>query len=169
MTPLDNAVLQERLEEAYGAFGKNLPPKAAKAWVQTCKEFPIEDVVSALDVAVKSHTRPPVPADIWKLCNEWRTDRIEREAKEFKAKEEREAAAFWGGRATKGNAVAEDSLREMKEILARPRPHPKQWARKIIARYHAGEYPHGIHHVKAAYDALGLPFVENAKELEEAF
>jgi len=84
--PTDSKTLRERLVEIADAVGAKPPGEAGvKAWFIALKDFPIEDVVDALDTWLRTKPKMPTPADIRLVLAVRLSDRIERNAVTEKA------------------------------------------------------------------------------------
>ena len=125
MIRTDMPVLAERLTELADAIGGKRPTaEGLKVWASTLAEFPLHQVVDVLTGWAKRATKMPAPADVWKVCNDQRTERIEQEAKVNNAMERKESAAAFQRSDRLGKALRALS----REVSARVSDDPKEWA-----------------------------------------
>jgi hypothetical protein len=65
MTPTDAPILRDRLTELADALASKPPADAGlKAWFFALKEFPLDQIVGALDMWLRTRQKMPAPADI---------------------------------------------------------------------------------------------------------
>jgi hypothetical protein len=127
MKNYDAVELSARLNALAEVFNaKALTEAALKIWFASLKEFPADMVFGRLTSWPKEHSKFPAPADIWKIANaigiaeRERAAALERSANAQPVRFERSEA---GNRA----------LREIKAMLARPRPSPVEHWRRALA------------------------------------
>lgn len=132
----DLPALERRLAELADAFGGRPATKGAlKVWMDALLECSFDDVQRALSDWPKKATKMPSPADILKACREQTSGRIEEQSRRNNS-----APGFDVGRlSTPDSPVAQGCLAQIKAILAKGRPEPKDWARKLKAREESGE------------------------------
>lgn len=132
MTPIDHPQFIERLVQLADALGGRAPTQAGLAiWIQTLKEFQFHEISDQLDAWAKRSTKMPAPADVWKACNEYRTDRLEQAAKVEKVRERKEADAAFKRSDRLGKA-----LRALVVKLRDQEPRdPKEWAETLWQRF----------------------------------
>lgn len=134
MQTTETAMLAERLSAMAEAFGAKPPTAAAvEVWFETLQEFSFFDVSGLLIGWPKRASKMPAPADIWKILNEQRTDKIESEAENQKRREKSEIAQ--GFRHSPELAAKLKSLVSDMKAQDRMQRDPKDWARKIIECY----------------------------------
>lgn len=110
--------------EVFGA--KQVTPKGLELWFETLREFSENEVFAALNSWPKTHTKFPVPADVWKALNEnasrRREDVAEAEKKMFAEGLNRAMATPAGAR----------SMALIRQILSRPKPSPREHWRRVM-------------------------------------
>lgn len=112
---------------------RHVTEKAALVWFDTLKEFPTERVCGILIGWPKTHGKFPVPAEVWKSCNDFSIgDREARAARE-------KAAVF---EPTADPAHVRKMLHAMREILKRPKLSPREHWQKMLATKPAGSIGH---------------------------
>ena len=85
MIPTDVPTMKARLVEMFEAMNAKAPTDAAmRAWFVALRDYPIDEVVSALDRWLLVKAKPPAPAEIRSLCAARLSDRIERDARQAK-------------------------------------------------------------------------------------
>lgn len=135
MQRIDLERFQKLLAEVYECLGGRPPSAAAMLhWADALNSFPYHNVERVLKTWIQTKTKPPVPADITKLCGEILSDSIESRAaadkRAFEVKPEE-----WKG----PTPFAEKCIAEMKAMLAKPKRPSKDWARKIMENPHSTE------------------------------
>ena len=134
----DKNLLAEKLNTLQEVYAK---PKISGAafliWWDTLKEFDHNDVFTVLGYWANSNSRPPLPNDVWKVCNEKRTEAVELKAA-------REAAS---NRAIlpfdfRPNAYGREMIKECLRLASNQRkPEGRQgWANKIIGMVECGDH-----------------------------
>ncbi len=77
----------------------------------------------------KRLTKFPAPADVYKACNERRSDRIENEARNFaKTMVERVTSM------PVNTPTAREEMKKIREIISRPRSNKRAWIEKVFQR-----------------------------------
>lgn len=126
----DKNLLAEKLNTLQDVYGKQkITVPAFQVWWETLKEFDHNDVFTVLGYWAAGNSRPPLPNDVWKMCNEKRTEAIEAKAVRERASN-RAALPF----DFKPNEYGRKMLRACFEILSKKRePEGRyEWARKIV-------------------------------------
>lgn len=132
MTPIDIPMFTAAVLELADALGHRAPtPAGMTVWLQTMKEFPFPDVRTQLDAWAKRSTKMPAPADLWKACNDARTERIEQQAKVDGVRHQREADAAFKRSDKLGLALRALAV-SLRDQLPRD---PKEWAHSLWHRY----------------------------------
>lgn len=82
MSPEDKSLLANALNTLMEVYGKaRLTPAVFQVWWDVLKEFQREAVFTAISYWPQTHSKPPVPAELWNLLNERRTQALEAKAK----------------------------------------------------------------------------------------
>jgi hypothetical protein len=151
MNRADIPTLQARLEELAEALGgRTIGAKGVLVWLDALSECHIDAVKAALSDWPKRNVKMPTPADILKVCREARSNELEARSRKFASEPGFEAGALRGS-----SEVAARYAGRIKAILKSPKPHPKQWARDILA----GKYPQA----GAMAQSLAKSMIEPAK------
>lgn len=137
MGPNDKTLLAEKLNTLQEVYGKpKITVPAFQVWWETLREFDHSDVFTVLGYWPTCNSKPPLPADVWKVCNEKRTESLE-------AKAARERAS---NRATiphdfRPTEYGRRMLKECFAIMAKKRRPEgrREWAEKILRQYDDGE------------------------------
>ncbi len=166
MTPIDYPHFIAAVSQLADALSPRPLSQAAMAiWVSALKEFPLPDLVSQLDAWAKRSTKMPAPADIWKACNEMRTERIEQtakaEARDFRLESERTFR--------RSDRIGAELRALTAELRDAPPRDPKEWAQVLWHRWiadkaNAGGSSMTAAQVDMACAALGL----TARDANEA-
>jgi len=165
MNPSDHKTLHERLTELADALGAKAPGEAGvKAWYIALKDFPIDEVVDALDTWLRTKPKMPAPADVRSILAGRLSDRIERQAIKDKLEFAQGAARILGD-----PQIARLHLQRIWTILKNSRPHdPDDWWHRIIGRWRLGEsleYAQ-IVNAKLAWERAGKPAEWTPPDLE---
>jgi hypothetical protein len=139
------AVQLNLLAEVYEK--KPVTVRALEVWFDTLKEFPAEQVLGILIGWPKTHHKFPVPAEVWKACNEKSIDRREDEALQMKMDR---APVTQTGKLIVGR---------IREIMALPRRSPREHWEHVLST-HSNE---SIGH-RFAREALRLDVVVDERE-----
>lgn len=124
MLPTDLSTLRDRLAELAEVFErKPAGDKAIRVWFDVLREFACEDVASFLIAWPKTHGKFPTPAEVWKLCSERTSARLERQAEMH-----RKEPTFHPG---VGGAKAEEFIARMRETLKKPKFTPLEHWRRV--------------------------------------
>lgn len=137
MLPNDKALLAERLNILQEVYGKpRITAQAFLVWWEILREYDHNDVFTVLGYWAANNAKPPLPNDVWKMCNEKRTAAIEEKAARERASNR--AVLPHDFRPTE---YGRRMLRECLAILARKRqPEGRyEWAEKIMRMRDAGE------------------------------
>ncbi len=149
MQATEIGVLAGRLNELAEAFNHRPPsPNALKVWLDVLKEFQIGEVQSVLTDLPKRAIKFPAPADVWKACNERRTERIENEARTQRAMPVIRPTHF-----PVSSAIGRQELAKIKAILSKPRPSKRAWIDKIFKREAEQDPTLGPYAIALAHDA----------------
>ena len=137
MTKLEFADIAKRLQDLAEAYDRRpLGGGAVAAWWQTLESLPAHDVHVILDSWLRTASKFPAPADIYRMANERGIDRREENAANEKAVISREyqfmGATLQGRRALK-------LIRDLIAAKVAQPDDPRAWARKILDRYADGE------------------------------
>ncbi len=128
MQATEIGVLAGRLNELAEAFNHRPPStNALKVWLDVLKEFQIGEVQSVLTDLPKRAIKFPAPADVWKACNERRSDRIENEARQRRAEPPLRVAQM-----PARSEIARAEMKIIREVLAKSRPSKRAWIDKIL-------------------------------------
>ncbi len=120
------------LQEVYGK--PKITPAAAQIWWDTVRELDHNDVFGVLGYWAQSNTKPPAPADVWRVSNDKRTHRLEEKSERERAQNRGNPADQWHGATPYGREM----LRRIVDMLEHPQPQ-RPWPEKALARVHAGE------------------------------
>lgn len=136
----DKSLLADKLNALQDVYGK--PPITAKAfviWWETLREFSHVDVFTILGYWAVNNSKPPLPNDVWKQCNEKRTDALEN-----KARHERESNRLPVSKDFKPTEYGRKMLKECLRILSKKRDSEGRhgWARKIMSMQKDGANLH---------------------------
>jgi hypothetical protein len=138
-----------RLGQLAEAFDRKGPSENAMlVWLDTLKEFSLFEVESMLVDMPKRLTKFPSPADVWKACNERRSDRIENEARAHRLDEVPRVTSF-----VPNSALGRREMMKIRTILAKPRPSKRDWIDKIFKRHEDGDPSLSAAALKLAQDA----------------
>lgn len=141
--------LGARLGQLAEAFDRKAPtPGAMLVWLDVLKEFPLHDVESMLVDMPKRLTKFPAPAEVWKACNERRSDRIENEAR-LRAREITPRPSQFPVR----TGVARQEMAKIKAIVSKQRPSQRAWIDRIFQRHEDGDSTLSGAALKLAKDA----------------
>lgn len=120
MQKLDLPTLVNQLNLLAEVYEKKpVSEKAALVWFDTMREFPIHAVMDFLVNWPKSHSKFPVPSDVWRVVNERMIDQRETNAKAMKAQEKREVEQWVK---TKQGALAIEAMRKTLGLPSRYSP-----------------------------------------------
>ena len=145
----DLPVLTERLGQLAEAFDRRAPTAGAMlVWLDVLKEFQLPEVESMLVDMPKRLTKFPAPADVWKACNERRTERIEAETRQRNLERTTSITSM-----PANTAIARRELAKIKAILSKPRPSPRAWIDKIFKRHEDGDPTLCLYAVNLAKEA----------------
>lgn len=134
----DKTLLADKINSLQDVYGKQKITAAAfLIWWETLKEFDHNDVFTCLGYWAANNSRPPLPNDVWKACNEKRTEAIE-----VKAARERASNRAPIPHDFHPTEYGRMILKACYEILGRKRePEGRhEWARKIIDMDAGGQY-----------------------------
>jgi hypothetical protein len=136
----DGKTLKARLSELADALGGKAPGEAGiKAWTVSLQDFPIEEVVAALDLWLQTKTKMPAPADIRQILAGRLSDRIEAKAQAEKAEYEAGATRILS---EVSRGIGREYLAKIRDILAKSRGNPGNgdtWWHALILKWRAGE------------------------------
>lgn len=119
MNKPDMATVHDRLNGLAELYGAKPPTtKAVEFWWDALRGFASGDVLSAIDIWMRSRSKMPMPSDIVVLAGEAVSDRIERQAIADKAQEKREIEQMV--KTPYGRKV----LDEIRALLAKPKQLP---------------------------------------------
>lgn len=154
--------LAERLGQLAEAFDRKPPtPGALLVWLDVLKEFHIFEVESMLVDMPKRLTKFPAPAEVWKACNERRSDHIESQAR-ILARELVQRVTQLPTR----TPIARQALREIKAIASQKRPAKREWISRILQRHAEGDKSLSGYAITLAQQASRtLHMVEQDEEL----
>lgn len=145
----DLPTLAERLGQLAEAFERKSPtPGAMLVWLDALKEFPLHEVESMLVDMPKRLTKFPAPADVWKACNERRSERIENAAR-LHAKEQPIRVAHLQA----DSFIARREMAKIKAILAKPRPSKRAWIEAVFKRHEDADETLSGYALKLAQEA----------------
>lgn len=133
----DKNLLAEKLNTLQEVYGKpKITVPAFQVWWETLKEFDHNDVFTVLGYWAANNSKPPLPNDVWKVCNEKRTEAIEAKAARERASNRAEIPFDF-----KPNEYGRKMLRSCFDILGNKRePEGRyEWARNIVGMDAKGE------------------------------
>ena len=104
---------------------KPVSAKALEVWFDTLKEFPTERILTLLIAWPKTHHKFPVPAEVWKACNERGLGEREETAARERAENMRQPFV----RSPRGA----EFLEKMRAMLAKPKRSPREHWQHILA------------------------------------
>jgi len=132
MTPTEIPMFVESVMQLADALGGKAPTQAGlKVWIQVLREFPLPEIIDQLDGWAKRSNKMPAPADVWKVCNERRIDRLE-----ASAAAERNTFSAEAKRAFQRNDALGKKLRTLAAtVREQPSADAKDWARIIVHRF----------------------------------
>ena len=146
----DLPVLTERLGQLAEAFDRRAPTAGAMlVWLDVLKEFQLPEVESMLVDMPKRLTKFPAPADVWKACNERRSDRIENEARIHRLEQTPSVTSF-----VPNSAAGRRELAKTKVILSHSRPSKQAWIDQIQQRHEDGDEKLSGYAVNVSNEAL---------------
>lgn len=132
MTHVDHPQFIAAIAQLADALGARPPTQAGMVvWIQTLKEFPFNELRDQLDAWAKRSNKMPTPHDLWKACNEQRTDRLEQTAKVEKVAFRLDAERTFKRSDRVGRAL--HALSE--ELRNAPPRDPKEWAHVLWERF----------------------------------
>jgi hypothetical protein len=141
MNPTDSLTIKERLTELADALGSKPPAEAGvKAWYIALKDFPLDEVLGALDTWLRTKAKMPAPSEIRAILAARLSDRMERQSAADKA--EFAAGASKILQRMGNQEVARFHLAKIHETLRsfRSQPHdPLRWAGALKSKETAGE------------------------------
>lgn len=121
-------ILTERLTQLAEAFDRKPPTAGAMlVWLDVLKEFGLPEVESMLVDMPKRLTKFPAPADVYKACNERRSDRIEKETQIFSRTMIERVTAM-----PVNTPTAREEMKKIREIISYPRPNKRAWIERIF-------------------------------------
>lgn len=127
MNRTDIPTMAKQLNVLADVFDKrHVSENAAVAWFDTLKEFPVERVTGVLISWPRSHVKFPVPAEVWRSCNDMGVADRERQARADALVNKQEFHPGVGGR------QAGEFLKQMKTILKQPKWSPRQHWEKVL-------------------------------------
>lgn len=144
----------EHLDAMFDALSaRKLTPTAAGTWFKHLQNFPSGEVFAEIDDCVRTRSKPPVCADLWKTLTEKRSTSIEQASESYKAAEKRDAENLFAGRTPIGDAA----VAELRKLL-RPNEDrdPKAWAKKLLDRISAGDVTVNPTMMEMCRRALGI-------------
>lgn len=131
MIKADIPTLAKQLNALAEVFDKKpVTPGALEVWFDTLRDFPCEQVMALLIGWPKSHSKMPVPAEVWKAMNEWSIEQRER-----KSALERQVPAFHPG---VGGRQAEAFIEQMRRTLNKPAFSPLEHWKRVHERQPEG-------------------------------
>jgi len=134
MNRMDIPTMATQLNMLAETFDKKpITEKAALVWFDTLKDFPTERICGVLIGWPKTHHKFPVPAEVFKICNEAASVEIEAKA----AREKREVFS-----PSADPAYVRSMMGEMRKILSRPRRSPREHWRHLLANAPPGSLAH---------------------------
>lgn len=135
MNKIDAQLLAQNLNGLAEVFDKKpVSGKALEVWFDTLREFPTERVMDKLIHWPKTHSKFPVPSEVWKELNETSIDRRESAAAAEKARYAEDERFM--GRTEQGRAVIAGIYRM---LAARPVITGGSLARRMLERQASGE------------------------------
>lgn len=134
MSPADLPALRDRMAECVEAISGKAPSEGAvKGWFVALRDLRIDQVVDALDGWLRTKSKVPTPADIRAIVGSRLGEKIERDASA-------PSMTLADMRPCSPDSPAyREFKRRLAEILARPKPGPRDWARKLRAKERSGE------------------------------
>ena len=136
MQAADFATFAQHLDSVFEALGaRRLTPAAQQTWFKHLQHFAARDVLAEIDDCVRTRSKPPACADLWKTLTEKRSEQIERSSEAHKAAEKRDADNLFAGRTPMGD----DALLELRKLLKGDLVDPKAWAYRIVDRFCDGD------------------------------
>jgi len=134
--------LRERLMELADYYQSKEPsPGAMRVWLDALQECRLDDVLWVLKDWPKSKPKPPLAAEILTIVRTKLSDRLESEAVQRALDGRKQAIA---PERMKGDPKSPAYLKfkeDMKALKAQPKPGPKDWAFRYVARCESGEIP----------------------------
>ncbi len=133
MTPHDIPTLRSRISECMEALSGKPPTEGAiKGWFVALRDLRIDHVVDALDSWLRTKSKLPTPVDIRAMVGSKVSERVEGIAVPEKTLADLRPAS-------PNSSAYREFKRRLAEILARAKPGPREWARKLRAREMGGE------------------------------
>lgn len=165
MNKIDFGDIVRRISELTDIYAaKPMTDGARKAWWLALESESAHDCHEAISHWLRTGTRMPAPADIFKIANERGIYRRERQAEQEKAAEVQIVRNL--GATPRGR----QALRDIREMLAEKQREPKDgraWAREIVARFREGEEVADIA-LRFACEALGVDVAQVVRDRREA-
>ena len=133
----DKNLLAEKINTLQEVYSKpKISGAAFLVWWETLKEFDHNDVFTVLGYWANSNAKPPLPNDVWKVCNEKRTASIEQKAA-VEAASNRAILPHDFRPNSHGKAMIKECL---KLASAQRKPEGRQgWAHKIMDMIERGD------------------------------
>lgn len=137
MIESDKTEFFSRLNGLMEIFGKpKITTAAAQIWWDTVRNLDHNDAFTVLGYWAQNNHKPPAPADVWRIANDARTNRLEEKAAIERSSNR--AMVPHGFRPTpQGRRMIQECLR----IVSHPRRKEGRqgWARKIMQMVDDGE------------------------------
>jgi hypothetical protein len=132
--PLDLDSFQKLMVEVQEVYGHRPPsPAVLQHWVDALKDDAFHTVDSVLRNWIRTKPKPPMIADITKICADLLSDRVENRA-------EADRKAFAAPIVFKGvTPHGRKCIAQMRALIAKPKRPSKDWARKIMENPKANE------------------------------
>jgi len=141
MIESDKTEFFSRLNGLMEIFGKpKITAAAAQIWWDTVRNLDHNDAFTVLGYWAQNNHKPPAPADVWRIANDARTNRLEE-----KAAQERSSNRGMVAHDFRPTETGRRALKACIEVLKnKPRPEGRyNWARRIVAMHERGDdVPH---------------------------
>lgn len=137
MIDSDKPEFFSRLNGLMEIFGKpKITTAAAQVWWDTVRSLDHTDAFTVLGYWAQNNHKPPAPADVWRIANDARTNRIEEKAA-IERSSNRATIPHGFTPTPQGRRMVQECLR----IVAQPRRREgrQAWAKKVIRMIADGE------------------------------
>jgi len=133
MNRIDIPVMANQLNMLAEVYEKRqISEKGALVWFDTLKEFPLERIAGLLIGWPKSHSKFPVPSEVWRELNERSIADREVKHEEDKKRFERETERM--GATDQGKAI----IARLRKLMQEPADR-LAWAKEIVRAHEEGD------------------------------
>lgn len=142
MKATDLGVLGTRLNELAEYYGNKQPTNAAlKVWLDALEKASLDDVTYVLTDWPKTRAKFPLASEVLTLVNERVSKRIEESTKRNAAEtiDKALARAAAQQRGPESQRIFEEEFAKIRKLMARRKPHPRQWIDDLREREAGGE------------------------------